>query len=263
MNGTQPGDIDPPEGSLLAAEYVLGVLGRRERDAVERMRQQDPQLDADIRRWEFHFMALAEQIAPVPPPSALWRRITVQLGWAPVDAPATPDAKTSSFPGLSLWRTLSFAGAALSAILAVSLVYVIRSVPPAESTLVVEAPATAPTPAADVTPMVATLQADDGTPRYVAMMEPGSQRITIMPMGGAERDGKVPELWLIPDDGKARSLGVFDDEGKRSHQVRADLLALANARTVLAVTREPTGGAPGGVATGPISAKGNLQLLAP
>jgi anti-sigma-K factor RskA len=254
----------PPETDLRALEYVLGVLDRRERDAIERQRGLDPQLDAQILRWEEHFMDLARQVAPVPPPNALWPRIIAQLGWTPLPASTTaPQARPSIAPGLSLWRTLSFAGAALSAVLAVTLVYVLRSLPEAGPTVVVEQPATPPAQTQTATPMVATLQAEDGKPRYVALMEPGSRRVTIMPMDGAERDGKVPELWLIPEDGKARSLGVYDDRDKRSHQIDAQMLALANAKAVLAVTREPAGGAPGGVATGPISAKGNLQLLAP
>ena len=47
-----------------------------------------------------------------------------------------------------------------------------------------------------------------------------------------------------------------------SAQIPDDYLALLSAEAILAITMEPPGGAPGGVATGSVVAKGGIQLLA-
>ncbi|HSO99831.1 MAG TPA: anti-sigma factor, partial [Thioalkalivibrio sp.] len=63
-------------------------------------------------------------------------------------------------------------------------------------------------------------------------------------------------------DGLARSLGVFDENASQSAKIPEDFIGLLSTDAILAITLEPPGGAPGGKATGPVVAKGGIQLLA-
>lgn len=82
------------------------------------------------------------------------------------------------------------------------------------------------------------------------------------PLQPAADDDLVPELWLIPTDGIARSLGVFDETASQSARIPEEYVELLSTDAILAMTLEPPGGAPGGKATGPVVAKGGIQLLA-
>jgi len=59
----------------------------------------------------------------------------------------------------------------------------------------------------------------------------------------------------------ARSLGVIDTNTAYEIQVPTELLPGLVAGSLLAVTLEPPGGAPQGVATGPITAKGAIERI--
>ena len=77
----------------------------------------------------------------------------------------------------------------------------------------------------------------------------------------ADAAGRAPELWLIPAGGAPRSLGLVSID--RAHTVAVpDALrdALVNG-SVLAITLEPATGAPQGIPTGPIIAKGDIANL--
>jgi anti-sigma-K factor RskA len=110
--------------------------------------------------------------------------------------------------------------------------------------------------------MAATLTREDGGTGYVATMDAATGRITVTSLQPAMPGGKVPELWLIPTDGVARSLGVFADSATHSGRIPDEYMALLSTEAILAITMEPPGGAPGGVATGAVVAKGGIQLLA-
>lgn len=71
----------------------------------------------------------------------------------------------------------------------------------------------------------------------------------------------MPELWLIPPGEAPRSLGLLTvDKTQLVIVSKALLRALAKGST-LAVSLEPPGGAPQGVPTGPIIAKGGIEAI--
>jgi anti-sigma-K factor RskA len=70
-----------------------------------------------------------------------------------------------------------------------------------------------------------------------------------------------PELWIIPADGKARSLGMINGDRPTQMDVSPDMRPYMNEGALLAITPEPAQGAPGGVATGPVLASGKINLL--
>jgi anti-sigma-K factor RskA len=98
-----------------AAEYVLGTLDADARRAIERELGSNAALRAAIVQWEADLLPLANLAAPVTPSPQLWRRI--QRSATPVAAP-----RKSAWGSLSLWRGLTGASVALSALLAVLLV---------------------------------------------------------------------------------------------------------------------------------------------
>ena len=57
-----------------------------------------------------------------------------------------------------------------------------------------------------------------------------------------------------------RSLGIVSIDKSHTVAVSQDLQAALNAGSVLAITLEPPGGAPGGTATGPVIAKGEIRI---
>ena len=66
------------------------------------------------------------------------------------------------------------------------------------------------------------------------------------------------ELWVIPADGKPRSLGTMG-AGKQMHMRLADTLAdLLQQGATIAISVEPPGGSPTGAPTGPVVASGAL-----
>jgi anti-sigma-K factor RskA len=258
-----PFEQDPPEQSVLVGEYVLGVLDSQQRTAVQQRIAQDPAFAKEVVAWENHLAALADEIDPVTVPDYVWARISSALAFGPA-VRVTPVASEPSFwSSAAPWRWLAGGGFAAAAVSMIALLNAVRVPEPAAP---VFAPPMVTTPApvqpAAPTEMAATLTDDSGKPGYVATMDAASGRITVTSLQPVVADAKVPELWLIPPDGVARSLGVFADSATHSGTLPADYIGLLSTEAILAITLEPPGGAPGGVATGSVVAKGGIQLLA-
>jgi anti-sigma-K factor RskA len=251
-----PLDQDPPDGDVLAGEYVLGVLDADQRRDAERRIASDPSFAADVARWETHFMALAEKIAPVPVPDYVWARIVDALGFGPPSRAVVPPERTTFWNSVGFWRWLGVGGFATAAVCALALLNAVR-VPEAAP----PQPVVVATPVVEPVPMASTLARDDGKPGFVATVDQRSGRMTITPLEPIVESGRVQELWLIPADGTPRSLGIVSAERAQSGLVPEEWLALLDARAILAITLEPPGGGPGGKPTGPVTAKGPMALL--
>lgn len=256
---------DPPGESVLAGEFVLGVLEPQAHAAARARVEQDPAFAADVQRWEQHLAPLVEQVAPIEVPDYLWIRIGSALGLLQ-PAPGRGGHATASSPrtgfwnNLGLWRGVGIGGLATAMVAVLALVSLLRQAPPTATPPVAQQ---APTPPAHPIPqMVASLASDDGQTGYVATMDTRSGRMTVMPMHPAREPGRVPELWIIPKGGKAISMGLLDPDHPQQHTLPARLRDLLSTDALLAVTMEPPGGAPGGVATGAVVAKGGITALA-
>ena len=232
-------DSEPPGPELEAAEYALGV-----QDAAQRRRSQsrlarDPAFAAQVAAWEHRLGGLFAGIAPVEPPQHLWPGIRRRLGW-----PAVERARGGLWQSVGFWRAA--AAAAMVAAVALGVVNVVREVPP---------PVAAPPLARAVT----TLSFDDGTPAYLATLDTESGAVLLVPVPAApDREGRVPELWLIPAGEGPRSLGVVTTDRAQTIAVPADLRRALTTGSTLAISLEPEGGSPQDVPTGPIVAKGSI-----
>lgn len=245
-----------PDESNPAAEYVLGVLSAKERRDLESRLATDRTLAAEVARWENHFEPLINEIQAASVPDYVWERIRSELNFtAAVRTPVTTrDAEPGFWASLSFWRTLAGAGLAASAALAIALLGQPR---------VVETPAPIVVTQQPVAPrvMASTLAHDDGTPGYVAAIDASTGAMTITPVSPGHDDGRVPELWLIPEGQAALSLGVVARDKPLLVNIPESMRAGLGPQALLAITLEPPGGAPQGVATGPIIAKGGIALL--
>jgi len=111
---------------------------------------------------------------------------------------------------------------------------------------------------------VAVLQQDGNSPAFILTVDAGSKSFTVRRVAATPEPGKSYELWLVSDKlQKPRSLGVI---GSRDFTVNPSLSAYDAdivSKATYAVTIEPEGGAPNGVATGPIVYTGKLVESVP
>jgi anti-sigma-K factor RskA len=258
---------EPPSAEILAGEYVLGVLDAGQRREAQGRIDRDPGFARLVADWEHRLAPLIETGSTADVPPHLWPRIRTRLGWPAVDTP-----RETVRPGL--WQSTGFwrAAAGLAAAAAIAAVVIGPAgmfqgdQPAGPGPIAVEpTPSTPPTPPAEdpsATKPVTTLAHDDGSPGWLASVDTRKGTVLMVPVPApADAKGRVPELWLIPPGGTAQSLGIVSID--RSHTVKVpDTLRDALAKgALLAVTLEPVGGAPQGVATGPIVAKGAIVTL--
>lgn len=111
---------------------------------------------------------------------------------------------------------------------------------------------------------VAVLQQNAALPAFILTMDTATKNFTVRRVGAAPQPGKSYELWLVSDRlQRPRSLGVI---GGSDFTIRPSLAAYDSEtvnRATYAVTIEPEGGSPTGIATGPILYTGKLVESVP
>jgi anti-sigma-K factor RskA len=222
-----------PDDEWLAVEFVLGVLSGTERAAAQRLLERDGNFARMVADWEEKLAPWADEIEEVAAPPQVWDRIAASL-------PAQSAANAGWWQNLAFWRGLSFATGTLAAACIGALIYI----------------GNAPQKA----PLVAGLDGG-GHRHFVATIDMTRGSIAVQPAAFSADATRVPELWLIPADGKPRPLGLLRADRAVSITIPADLLAQTVSNAVLAVSLEPPGGSPTGQPTGPVIATGKLTSL--
>jgi anti-sigma-K factor RskA len=209
-----------------AAEYVLGTLDATARRAIERELGSNAALRAAIVQWEADLLPLASLAAPVTPSPQLWRRIARSATVEPVPRP-------SAWSSLSLWRALTGASVALSALLAVLLVnrLDVGTVKPQY--------------------MVVLVAPQDREPGYVVQASMG-RKLSLVPLHAAPvPSDKSLQFWTKADGWRGPvSLGLV----KPGQTITIPLDALPNVQPnqLFELTLEPAKGSPINKPTGPI-----------
>jgi anti-sigma-K factor RskA len=235
------------ESRVLAAEYVLGVLGGEERRAVEARMAEEASFAREIAEWEEKLGGMASYVPPATPPAQTWLRIQASLGEQPFSDTPAP---TSIWQSLGFWRGISIGSSVLAAACVAALLYVGTRAPP---------PAPARTPG---TPLLATLTgAQTKMPNFVAAIGADSRSLTIVPASLLTTDKRSMELWLIPQGGKPASLGLISAGQAVQLNLPPELAQQVATGASLAVSLEPPGGSPTGQPTGEVIALGNLSKL--
>ena len=229
--------IGPADGdNLVAAEYVLGVLGAEERREVERRLAQEPALASEVAFWEERLGGLADAVPPVTPPPQAWSRIE-----AAISAPAAKPA--SLWNSLEFWRAFGIGAGALAAASIAALTYI----------------GVVPTPRP---PLLATLGGSAGQPNFVAAVTATGNGLVVVPAALLTNDPRAFELWLIPaGETRPRSLGLVQPGQPIRLNIPPDLAGRLTRDATLAVSLEPPGGSPTGAPTGPVIASGKLTSL--
>lgn len=222
-----------PEDELLAAEYALGVLAGADHAAAKQRVARDQAFARLVNEWEQRLAPWAAGIPEVAPPARLWNSIAAAL-------PAQPPEGSGLWASLNFWRWFSFATGALAAACLAVLVY--------SGALTQQQP------------LVATIDGG-GHHHFVATVAAGGGTVAVVPAAFSADATRVPELWLIPPDGRPRPIGLLRADQAVTFTLSVELAGFAKNNAVLAVSLEPPGGSPTGLPTGPVIATGKLTSL--
>ena len=243
----ESGAGDPPDDDVLAGELVLGVLAPAERRRAQARAEADREFSQRVAGWERRFAPWLAEVSPLAAPAQLWPQIRRRLGWEEAAA-----ARPGLWQSLALWR----GAAALAAIAALAL-WLSRPQAPVQQPPVAVVP---PQAESAVAKAVTTLAHDDGSPGWLASVDPAHGTVLMVPVPGApDAQGRVPELWIIPAGQAPRSLGAVSINKSHTVAVPADERSALVAGSVLAITLEPASGMPHAAPSGPIIAKGAIQ----
>ncbi len=274
--------------TVLAGEYVLGTLRGRARTEFEALCAADPDVAAVKQAWEEHLAPLLELSPRVAPPDHLWGALTDDLGFEviadrrntdrgqvePEDL-ASPDVTPTPAPladelsaqtaeiitlrrSLGRWRVAStmLGMAVAAALVGVVLVRPDLLQPPPAPVVVAEKPADPP-PAVDPSPprplLVAVMLNEAREPWCVVREGAPDGKLTLTLIKPMPDDGLDRELWIIGPDNVPKSLGLIAQDG-----LSIDPAVETEPGRMLAVSREPKGGSPSGLPTGPVFATGML-----
>ncbi len=231
---------DPERADALAGEYVLGTLRGPARARFEQLLRTEQGIADAVHAWEERLVPLAESIPPLAPPARVWTAILARIRSA-----TTLPATSATGLGLRWWRGFALASAAVAFALAVALFRTASE--PAQGSIVI------------------VLAGQDAKPALLASADRSSRYLTLKALAPlAVADDRALELWMLPDQGNPRSLGLVSAAAPAGI-ARIALPATAEQALqnipVLAVSLEPKGGSPTGLPTGPVLYSGPVQRL--
>jgi anti-sigma-K factor RskA len=224
---------EPDRSDALAAEYVLGTLRGRARERFERLARTDRALGDAVRDWEERLLPLAEALPPVAPPARVWAAILTRIRGASA-------ARASLWSSLGLWRALAFASLATAVALATVLLR--------------------PAPAQPEGVLLVVLAGTDAKPALVASAGRLGRYLSVKPVARVDLAAdRALQLWMLPDGGNPRSLGLISATGVARLALSAPADDALRNIPALAVSLEPSGGSPTGLPTGPVLYSGPVQ----
>jgi anti-sigma-K factor RskA len=220
--------LDHNEDDLLAAELALGVLEGAERTTAVHRATHDRAFARLVEEWEQRLAPWAGEIREVSPSPEVWDRIS------------SATARNRLWHSLNFWRGSSFAAGAFAAACLAGLIYLGTFAP--KQTL------------------LATIEGG-GQRHFVATIDSARGTVAVVPAAFSGDATRVPELWLIPPDGRPRAVGLLRADQTVVLTLPPELATLAKNNAVLAVSLEPPGGSTTGLPTGPVIATGKLTSL--
>jgi anti-sigma-K factor RskA len=217
-------------------------LSELEAQAEGRMTR-DPAFARLVEAWRRRLAPLANELAPVAPPPGLWTAIDRAL-------PANDNAAVRR--RLRFWRGATAGSLGLAAAsLAVAVVLAGR--PPT----ILQGP-----PAAPILNASLMSQAGGEHPMFVAAYDPARRALIITSLVKPGGDPThVHQLWIIPADGKAHSLGMIAPGASKAMPMPKDMAPMFAPGSAIVASIEPPGGSPAPGPSGPIAAMGKLQRI--
>ncbi|HMS21161.1 anti-sigma factor [uncultured Sphingorhabdus sp.] len=223
------------EDIATAGELALGLLDKAEAAQARARLADDPNFASEHAKWSDRMVAMEplEEEAPSP---AVWSRIDAAI--------ASQPRQDNTVTRLRIWQGLTAASFAVALVLA---------------TMLWRQPEMQPVPAQPQI-LVAAIGAEGGRESVAANYNPQTGALQIIPIS-LDTGTLYPELWIIPEDGVARSLGMIDPSKPAVHSIPQAMRPHLHKGALFAITPEPAGGAPGGKATGPVIAKGAIDTI--
>lgn len=234
---------------VLAAGLALGLLEGMERAEALRRQLEDPDFASRVRAWQEQTDRWLEDVEPVEAPAGALSAIEQQLE----HFGGKQTSSISSSQGLNkVWRSWAITATAASLLLAVGLGLAVTN--PMQNQ-------PAPTPARSGLPTqpanVAQIKDEAGAPLLSALYNPESGTLSLR-LAELQQPEYGPELWIIPEDGIPRSLGLMDSE-RLTVTLSPELQSFLQDGATMAVTIEPREGAPHDAPTGDILGTAVLQ----
>lgn len=228
------------EEELLAAELAFGLIAAETIPDLGARVARNPAFAAAYARWQDRAASLFTDVGETPS-SAVWSGIEVRL-------PANNGALRGRESARG-WRVAAFAASAAAMLLAVVLVErPTRTMVANPSVPVVAQP-----------PLVAILSSGEKSVVAVSF-DRVSGRLTSTP-NALQIGNHAAQLWVIPADGKPRSLGLIATRAPGWSKAPAPAAAAILPGVTLAISVEPSGGSPTGRPTGPIILKGKVSAI--
>ncbi|MHC8492753.1 anti-sigma factor [Thalassospira sp. SM2505] len=229
---------DHEDKDMLAAEYVLGTLDARQRDAVNARRGNEPDLEVAIIAWENRLSPLNTHYEAVAPSSNLFANIRSRI-----DAEGIEIART--VPGiadfaalkrkLAIWRVGALGSAAIAAGLLITVFTSDPVLPVADGKF------------------VAVFHRDDTQPAFVMSVDLDTREVTIRPVEATVPEGKTYQLWIVTDETgpQPQSLGLLENVANPTTKQLGQFAPAMLRKATFGISLEPVGGSPTGLPTGP------------
>lgn len=234
------------EREQLAAELALGILEAEELASARALERSDAEFRQEVARWSGRLAPMLAEIEEAHPSERAWLQIERRIG---VGSAANDNAE-SLRRRVNTWRGIAAGATAIAAALGV-IVLTPTARPP------VPAP-TSNAPAPDM--YVAMLGNDRQGMKLVASWNPARQHLAVTAAADMPHDARhAHELWVIPADGKPRSLGTMPSTKRMQMRLAPALARQFEEGATLAVSVEPQGGSPTGLPTGPVIISGKLE----
>ena len=225
---------------LLAAEYALGLLEGEALLEARGLSATDRDFAAAVDGWHERLAPWLDEIGEQAPPAAAWDRVRAAIAAAPTGGNVVELKRK-----IGVWQGLTAAATAVAASLALVVGFNATRQPTAFQA-----------PAAPI--MAASLMSPARDVMLSAALEADGRTLTLMPGKMAPPRGRSVQLWVIPADGKPRSLGMVGGKAERM-VIEPEMVEHFHEQPMLALSIEPEGGAPGGRPSGPMVASGQLR----
>ncbi|MET0365718.1 MAG: anti-sigma factor [Sphingobium sp.] len=224
--------ILPPDRADLAAELALGLLEGSDRAEALRLCLSDPDFAAEVEAWGHRLSPLLDATPHQAPSHRVWNAVEARIA----DHPSTAQVRS-----LRLRRGGAIAAGTIAACLALVLI-----VP-------------RPAPSGPEAVGVSQLADAQGAAAMAISYDP---QAGVLRLGSSQLQSgaKSPELWIIPEDGVPRSLGLIGAHGGRL-TVEAGLRQFLRDGVTLAITLEDPATAPHKAPTSSPILTGKISII--
>ncbi|GAA4051287.1 anti-sigma factor [Parerythrobacter jejuensis] len=234
----------------LAAEYAMGLLEGEDLLRARGLQASDASFAAQVTRWESELGPLLDDISPATPRSDLWAKIEAELAGATHEPSDIASNVVAFEKRLARWK---WATGISSAAAALALAFL--ALPGGSNPAPVDQPQIAQAP------LVSSIPVGDSGLRLEVTYLAGQQELLVSATGLAADGVHDHELWVVPAEGAAQSLGLVAPGEVRKSSLDDALAAQLADGSQLVLTREPLGGAVPGGDAGPVVASGEFSAI--